>query len=688
MSDQNAASSPASASATATKLSGRSATLGENFEIFFDHAMPRFNQPGVKAYQARGIRGGAFIALVCERTAFPRVQVAEKYRGIQNNSAARFAAKGIVRCPDNLERYALLYEASLGQPLVPDQGEPLAYGWRSDLVFNTILKPVASLLFDMHNSDLVHGGIRASNLFDGGVKPLQRAIVGDCLAQTYAAAQPTLYLPPPLAMSQPMGRGIGNRTDDIYALGVTCAVMMRTHDPMAGKSEQDILISKLEFGSFSTLIGNERIPSNLLEMLRGLLQDDPLLRWDIADLHEWFEGRRGNQRQGLKRLKASRHIVLGSSKILQPNIFVVQAVNETTDAGKLIENGEVKQWLTRSISDSKLDERYEHALESNKEFGTGMGSYDRLISRVAVAFEPTFPLAYKGVRALPESLGYVLAEMIVLGRDPKPIADLIIERMPMFWMNMQFEPPADINLVASRYEMCQQFLKQRSLGYGLERCLYTLAPDIPCLSPKLRGFYVSTPEEMLIAFNTIADMNDRPEGLFDWHIAAFLSVRDRKAVDIYLPDLGATERYRQITGLINTLASIQSRSRMQPLPSLTRWLAGMVDPLYERFHDRDLRTTLRKRMNDVKDTGMVIKIADLLLKADTINRDQYDFRNAMREYYNLKIEDIKLGEAMSYQDYFGTQSGREIAALVAGLIMTLVVTGFLVIRFNEGLVPW
>jgi eukaryotic-like serine/threonine-protein kinase len=674
--------------AAPAKFSGRAVQLGDNFEIFFDHPVPRLNQTRVRVYHAKNIRGDGCHAYVCDRRAIPRLQMIEKYAGILEPVAAKLLGRGIVLCPDGFERYALIYENSMGQPVIPDQGEIAAYAMKSDIVFNAVFKPILALLKVMHNSDLVHGAIRANNLFDGGTRPLQRIVLGDCLAQPFAAAQPLLYMAPHQAAASTMGRGFGVHADDIYALGVTCAVLMRTHDPLAGKTDQDIFISKLEMGSFSTLIESERLPSNILELMRGMLNDDPIMRWDINDISEWLEGRRVAGRSGTKRLKASRHIELGTHKILLPSVFAYYAAQDTVEAAKLVDSGEIKQWITRSISDTRLEERYAHALDSAQEFGRDVGFQDRLISRIATALEPFFPIFFRGQAVFPESLGNCLAELIVEGRDPKPIADMINDQAPMYWMNIQPEVPSDINLVSSKFEQCQQFLKQRTIGYGLERVLYFLAPDVPCLSPRMRGAYVSTPEELVKALNTIAEMNDRPDMVFDRHIAAFLSMRDRKAIDHYLPDLNSSEKFRQISATINILAAIQQRSKLPPMVGLTRWLATLAEPLLLRFHDRDMRTTMAKKLADIKEKGYIIKLSELLLGTVAVQRDQQEFRHAMNTFYQLKLEDFQLHEAMKSQDIFGTQTGREIATLIAGFIVAIGIAGFVVIRFGGGGSIW
>jgi hypothetical protein len=663
------------------------AMLGEQFEVFFDHPLPRYGFAGVKVYHARSTRGGTgCLAYVCEHGMQPRLHVAEKYGGLQSLALARLLGRGAIKCPDHQERYTFIYENNLGAPLVPMTGEPLAYGFKPDVVIDAVLKPLVSMLQEMHNADLAHGGLRVDNLFDAGVLPLQRVIVGDALTHIYLGSQPMIALPPHLSIAQSTGRGLGSPADDMYALGVICAILARSHDPMQGKTDDQIYMHKLDFGTFSTLIENERLPSNLLELLRGLLQDDADLRWGISDIFDWFEGKRTGHRQGNKKLKASRHIVLGSEKLLLPSMFAYFAARDVPGAVKLIESGEIKQWIRRSISDDKLDQRYDDALESGAEGAVGGSSRgpEWMVGRLCVAMEPTNPIFYKQLRLYPESFGPVLAELIINGQDVRPLVELINDQMVTYWMNMQPELPADFNMMINRFEQCQQFIKQKSTGYGIERCVYFLAPEIHCLSPALKNFIVHTPEQLLVALNTLAERSDRPERILDRHMVAFISVKDRKLVDRYLPDLATTDIHRQIAGTLGVLAAIQARGRMVPLPELTRWVCSWAQHTFERYHDRDIRTSLAKKIGELKDSGYLMKVMDTLFDHDRQKRDQYDYRVAVQEYYQLSVERIQLGEAMKHQDRFGTQAGRDLGALIAGIAMALTVAGFIIMRLSQG----
>lgn len=670
------------------KLGGRIGHMGSDFEIYFDHPLPRYSSPRVQAYHAKSKRGQMCLAFLSDHTTVPRKSVSEKYMSLQSGHLPRLVARGIAISPDGIERYAFIYENNFGNPIVPGNDEPQSYGWRPDIVLQVIIKPILATLQELHNADMTHGNIRVNNLFDSGTLPLQRIIIGDCLASTYLSAQPELYLPPPLALAHPMGRGLGSPADDMYAFGVTCAILLRTHDPFLGKSKEDILLNKIDMGTFSTLIENERLPSQLLELLRGLLYDDPETRWTIHDVQEWMDGKRVGHRQGAKRLKGSRHLILGDHKILFPSFLSYYASKDVPRAVKLITSGDIKQWIRRSVSDARLESRYDMAVENAQEQTAQANANEYSVCRLSIAMEPNFPILYGNLALFPDSFGLVLADLMMADQDIKPIIELINDQVIPFWMNMQNDLPSDFNMVINKFEQCQQFIKQRLIGYGIERCVYFLSPEVHCLSSALKNFYVHSSEQLVHALNIIADQPNRPNRPLDRHMISFLSVRERQVIERYLPELGSSEPHRTATGIISVFASIQAISKLGPLPGLSRWVATLAEPLYGRFHDQDLQKSIRKKIDGLKDSGMITKMADILFDQDCIRRDQIEFRNAMNEYYQISIDKIKLSEALKSSGQFGIQAGRDMAALLAGLLMSLSVAGFVLVQFLNGGLHW
>src|SRR5262249_30365580 len=153
------------------------------------------------------------------------------------------------------DRYIFLYKQVGGKKIQKD-GAEMALGWRQEAVMDTIVRPMAELLKEFKDTGFFHGSIRPSNMFAtvSGNK-LENVILGDCLALPASYLQPALFEPIARSMSQPIGRGAGVISHDLYAFGVSLAVILRTHDPLKGMSDYEIIREKMEQGSYAAITG-------------------------------------------------------------------------------------------------------------------------------------------------------------------------------------------------------------------------------------------------------------------------------------------------------------------------------------------------------------------------------------------------------------------------------------------------
>ncbi|HEY0901052.1 MAG TPA: hypothetical protein VGD95_02905, partial [Micavibrio sp.] len=225
---------PVAAAEQARGVSAEGAVRLGSYEILPHMRLKHLDQGPVLAYAARPIGHAGtptYFALLGENWLMPRIKTAEIMAGMTNPCFIRVSAQGVVYWPAaKSERYAFVYENNLGQPLMLSvQGQGL--GWKSEKALLTMIKPMASVLADLRDRDLVHGRINPTNMFDGNARTLERIILGDCAATPAGFIQPALFEPIERAQCDPLGRGIGTAEDDMYALGVSLTVLLRTRDP-------------------------------------------------------------------------------------------------------------------------------------------------------------------------------------------------------------------------------------------------------------------------------------------------------------------------------------------------------------------------------------------------------------------------------------------------------------------------
>lgn len=656
--------------------------LNDAFEIDLSKRIPWYSNVYVGAYAAKsnGADQREFIAYVCDSAYTPRARTAATYVAVSSPSLARLIASGTANLVGKgTQKYVFVYENTLGKPIA-DTDMGLTMGMKSERVMEKFVVPLVAVLKDFRDRDFVHGAIRPTNLFDGGKENYDIAILGDCLSIPASMAQPAIFEPIDRGLAQPSGRGVGVNADDLYSFGVTLACILRSRDPMKGKSEADIQASKIQNGSYATFLSpDDHFTGSIVELLRGLLIDDRRQRWTMDDVLVWRDGRRLSPKQSVKKPKASRSLTFNGKPFTYPALLAKEFFARPTEVPSLIESGELEQWIKRSVQDEVMLIRYERALASAEDGGRGAHYIDRLIGRVSMAIDPEGPIRHKSISVTSEGFGTAIAEAYMLKRDLQPYHEMLSGAFMSFWLNMMTDLNYDVSAFLTRFDSCRNFLKQNGPGFGLERVLYFLNTETACLSPILSNYSVRSPEEFLYALDDMAAKTEgRPERIFDRHILAFLSARDRKVAEPYLFDISSTEPHRHALGAIQCLAAIQRYNKIPPLKNLSAWMVSYIEPLFERFHDSVTKKDLRKKVAELRDKGDLGKIMMVINNPDLQASDMAQFRWAMREYRMLVAEQSNIALKLTQKE-FGKREGQEISVVVSGVIATLIIVGVVLV---------
>ncbi|MEM6780372.1 MAG: serine/threonine-protein kinase [Pseudomonadota bacterium] len=664
---------------------GQPAQFNTEITIHPDKPLANYNIGEVKAFEARG-KGNSperLIAYLCEKHLSPRINVGANYNKIINPNMARLVASGVVFWPpEQKQRYVMLYENNLGSAIV-DQDENAGHGWDQDMVLNNILKPLFSVLQDLRDKEVVHGHIRPKNIFNGGSKSMERVVLGDCLSVPPWSNMPVVYLPIEKAMADPAARGRGTTEDDLYSFGVTLAVLLRASDPMEGFTDAQIIENKVKVGSYQALTGKDRFKGAILELLRGLLYDDPHQRWTIDEVEAWLDGRRLSPKQAPKKMKASRPLELNGKKHIYPETLAMNMPHSVTESAHLVENDDLNQWVQRAVENKLLLEAVDKAKDIAAEQGKGGSYQEKLVTRVCMALHPGAPIRYKGINILPEGVGMALTNAYLQNEDIQTYVEFFNQSFVMQWVDMERSGFIDSGALISRFDSCRAFIRQTGVGFGLERCIYYLDPCVPCLSDKLSDYYVRTPEDIMFAFEDLSQKEDRPKMFFDRHINAFLSVKDRKNIDPYAFELGDDAEYRNILGELKTLATIQKRSRMDKFPGIAGWIAYNLEPVYDRIHDRKLRTSLQKKVAKLHPKGDLTKIAAIFDETEMYSGDSSQFFRAIHEFVRLKNERVKLEYDLEHSKTYGYDTGRQAAAILSCILASIIILASTFMAFGS-----
>ena len=652
--------------------------FGQDTEVFPDKECPAFASPGTRAYEARDRRqAGELFTLLCDRESVPRVTHIGSYKALHKNQhILNLIDAGIVNWPlEGRQKFAFVFEKPTGRKLL-DSPDGVPYKISEDNMIPALIAPLARLLAEFRNVELSHRAINAENIYMTGAAGLERVVLGECLSTAPSLRQNPLYETPARAAAQPSGRGPGSITDDLYALGVCVAMVARGENLLRGKSPEQIIHEKIEGGSYATIIGKERIPGGISEFLRGVLSDDEDQRWNLDAVLSWLEGRRLSPKQARVTLKAARPLTFHGQKFWDLRSLAQSFSENVAEAGSEIEKGQFDVWLKRNFEDKALDTRFTRVWDKEKD-----ASRERLVSCICMAMDPLGPVRFKGLSVFPDGFGTALAHATARNEEIQVYGELLQQQLFNAWVSQSFEDIPDSAGTLAMLEKCRSALTQKMPGYGIERILYMLNMESPCMSPLLQNHFVLSPGGLLLALEDISKQAGRPDSLLDRHMIAFISVREPKMIDPNFGYLNSHSRGQQVIGIARVLAAIQRRFSVAAVPGVCSWLISLTAPMIDLLNDRDLRQALSKQVSKLQGSGNLAALLELVDDPVLIKDDAQRFAYAQYEYGALVAEKSQIENALRKSQSFGRATGRQVAMLISCALAVMVILGYGVLHF-------
>jgi hypothetical protein len=502
--------------------------FNKKIQILTGRSLPEYDKGPAKAYAAKvkGDPAEIYFAMVCDEAVLPRSEIISKLDSLTSKSICRFIDSGVVYWPPaKQERFVVLYENSLGKPLVK-QGKMSALGWKADQVIKSFIHPMVNALLDMRDFNIYHGSINLCNIYDKGVSgKIEDVALGDFLSTPPGYTQPAIFEPLERSTSDPIFRGVGRPEDDVYALGVCIAMLIRSKDPLAGKTEEEIYRARVENGTYMCLLGADTLSGPVLELLRFILHDQAKNRATLEDIMLWLDGQRLAPKQAVRQKKAARGVVIDGETYYVPLTLSRALWDDINYSVKFIDDGDMEQWLGRALENKEMTEKFKTLSAKEQAIGRGPGYHDRILSVTSMALNPGTSMTFQGKNMAPDGFGFAFAEAMRKDDDLQPFIDAITYKMFAKWVEAQDDPLTDVSLVLARFERARLAMRQKGYGFSVERAMYFLCPEAPCMSPLLKGYHVRSGGQVLRAYEDILAKNPKltPGRLVDRHVAAFLS---------------------------------------------------------------------------------------------------------------------------------------------------------------------
>ncbi len=659
--------------------------FGQFIKIDTSRRMQGFDNGNSLAYDAYDDRNKTkkFIAIISGVEVLPRWSATAMYDNLNDTSFLRLVGSGVIRWPaDGRQKYVFMYQSGAGEPLVDAKGNANMH-WRHPEVTALLITPMARMLKEMKEKNFIHGSIRAQNIFYGSADKTKPIVLGDPLAVFPHSTQKSVYLTIDRALAEPYGRGVGSIADDIYAFGVSLVEILRKHNHLAQMSDEEILIRKMESGTYSTLIGSERFQATFLELLRGVLHDDAASRWTVDDIHAWLDGARMNPPAMKARKKANRPITVGGHKHLHRDTLALDMRNNPDEVVKIVENGELGQWIQKSMNNKNLYDEYQRVVERVNSLGSIHENKDYLACQMALVMFPQLPITFKGRTFTYDGLGAMFAQAVMGNENLDYFRQVLVLNIPDFAVATSRVGQNDLMLQVKVFESCRSALRSQKAGMGLEKCLYLLCKSAPCLSAKLKNFFVYGDASALLSYETMCKSGKEHALLLDRHAMAFFSVHIPGAMDKCVHDLNSSDKNRQVAGNLRFFALMQKHAKGKPMPEIANVMLGSLKGLYKRFNNLEMRKRIEEGVTDAAKKGDLAGMSAILDDEMSIRRDNKAFEIAKKQFQILQSEYDQYNRKLSDKKSYGVVNGKDAAAIVAWTISTAI-TFMTVMAFLSG----
>ncbi len=629
--------------------------------------------------QAQGVPP-SIIAFMGDRSSLFRTNAAERYRALTSPNIMRLLEWGVVDWPDNRQLLAMIFQRPVGASL---HSTFIANGTRmaDTEIIGQVLPSLVKVIKEMAEHHLVHGAIRPSNIY---MIPNGVVVLGECLTSPPASDQPISLLTIERGLTSPIGRGAGMTSDDIYALGATLVTLALGNDPLAELDPQAAVLQKIERGSVGAMVGRQHLSSSMMELARGLLDDNPAQRWSIETIEQWVNGRRTMPAQAIANKQLQRPLVVQGVELWDPRSVADAFSRNVPEAMRLIGNDELIKWVRRALRDIPLAERIADAV--NMPLLTGkLGSHEsRLVARVVMALHPSGPIRYQGHSLMPEAFGAVLSKILNAGESYQPLAELIVAQLPLYWYNIQADFHEDHVGPIKLFEHARVMMEQTAIGCGIERCHYELSPTSPYVAEGFEKLLILDSRQFLEGLELIAGLAQKPGQPVTRQAAAFLASRDGQLGNrIFQRLVKAQSESEKALGSLLILSTVQQHYNIAKLPNLCLWFDTLLQPAVDRLNNRQARETMRHDLRKAAGSGNLSLMLSTIENPAAYHWDREALAEAKRQYIYLDIEKSILNEELAPGSKIHRSVGREAATIVAGVLSVIVVVAMIVLQVGQ-----
>lgn len=524
---------------------------------------------------------------------------------------------------------------------------------------------------------ITHGLININNIY---IDENDNITLGECVSDICGHAQPLLYESINRASCLPSGKGSGYLGTDLFALGVTTALLLRGNDPTEHMDATSLLDAKFTITTYRLLTENANFSDRILDFLRAVLNDDKVDKWTTEQIMEWTKGRIYNLLPPADNIEASRPIVFADKRYLNMKHLAYGLYKHWDDAKLFLRDDTLIRWIERSVKNTELAEIMEIATRRVGVIEEGEFNHaDALVTHCILLLDPKGPIRLKGFSANPDGIGgvladaYAISDKIHLDAVRHIITNNIIAMVSSKVKKTDYQHRNDsVHTGILNLQRSMEVFRESDPGFGLERSLYILNQTLPCQSPKVLDEIPFNNYEML----HIIDNNESINGnILDKHMTAFISDRLDLSVKLIVPSLSKFPFMASNPYICNlTLMSLAQQSSFTgPLKHLSKKVSdSLISDVVEKMHSRSIKRKLEEEIVKHSKNGLLSVTLQMITDPKYIISDNIGYKRAIQRYRDNKVQLSRLHNRSSITN-IGYRYGLQMSVLISFFIVTIVV---------------
>lgn len=549
-------------------------------------------------------------------------------------------------------------------------------------VIDEIIEPLGDALRLFKSKGIGHGCINIDTVYLG-----DRVQLGECVSEPAGYAQHFHFESPERGQATPLGKGEVTVATDCYALGVLVLYMLLGTKYFERIEERQYMNKRLMLGSYNTLVGGREFKA-LEDFLKGVLNDDPNERWTPEHIDQWVKGKKYNLLTPSVLREGQRPFQFLEEDYFNRRALAHAFAQNWEDAKPALRNNHLSRWVEVSLHKTELADNIRKVMEKTGGIQSiSEKANSELVARTVCMLDPEGPVRYNMLSCFVDGLGVELAAAMK-ERDQKRI-QACVETLDYNFFNyvndlLDGAKTKRHGNLLWRMQNCSRYLRMQAMGFGIERILYELNPNLACQSPLLADENVLNAEELLYALDRMGTRKSSGFQYLDRHIAAFVAMRldiTKEAKLVEIKRIPALAQNPQLI-VIHMLAQAQRKAGRPRLKGLSSWAALRVVPLIDNYHSRSIRRKLRISLKSAAKSGELEKIFDCIMDQAVVNDDLQGFQKAVHRFTKNAKQVSKLENKKRLQSR-ADQVGM-IFALIVGYSTLLITTSVVMKRYFFG----